>query len=54
MACAKASSAGAPSCPGPSASADTLVTLTAVPSIVCGRENLFQSGVVRGDAGEEG
>lgn len=52
MAWAKASSAGGPSWPGPRASADTLLTLTAVPSMVCGRENLV--GVGRGgEAGGE-
>lgn len=44
MACTNASSAVVPSCPGPRASADTLVTLTAVPSMVCGRENLVAWG----------
>lgn len=33
-ACSSATPAAGPSCPGPSASADTLHTLTAVPSMV--------------------
>ena len=49
-ACAKATSTCTPSWPGPSASADTLVTLTAVPSMVCGRENLLWGGAGRQEA----